>query len=227
MVMYEGQKRPDLWNIAGWAALAICVVLTAASLVGMFLFIRPAFVLTVVLCAVSGLSWWLPNRALRAELEAARERLVAFNGSESREALAEAKPVLYDQDTERQCNNCGHRAVFAWQTDGFPFAACNMCVSLWFEDGLPDHVVRLEPNGRPVVPLPLDDEHDDQCESEFINPPGAYGPCGCSDRANGIPGPTLIPVDGLNAWGSAIHADDDTSSTGPRSVPGPRGRVSD
>lgn len=26
-------------------------------------------------------------------------------------------------------------------------------------------------------------EHDDQCEQEFINPPGAYGPCGCAGRA--------------------------------------------
>ena len=45
----------------------------------------------------------------------------------------------------RQCSNgqCKRHAVFAWETDGFPFAACNRCVSLWFEDGLPDHVVRL------------------------------------------------------------------------------------
>ena len=49
----------------------------------------------------------------------------------------------------RQCSNgqCKRPAVFAWQTDDVPFAACNYCVSLWFEDGLPDHVVRL---GEPV-----------------------------------------------------------------------------
>jgi len=30
------------------------------------------------------------------------------------------------------------------------------------------------------------DDHDDQCESEFINPPGAYGPCDCAYRRQGV-----------------------------------------
>lgn len=48
-----------------------------------------------------------------------------------------------DPVPDRPCNACGRPAVFAWETDGFPFAACNLCVELWFPDGLPDHVVRL------------------------------------------------------------------------------------
>lgn len=38
-------------------------------------------------------------------------------------------------------------------------------------------------------------EHDDQCEQEFINPPGAYGPCGCAHRAEGLPAQELIEVE--------------------------------
>lgn len=34
-------------------------------------------------------------------------------------------------------------------------------------------------------------EHDDQCEQEFINPPGAYGPCGCAHRAEEAEGARL------------------------------------
>ena len=44
----------------------------------------------------------------------------------------------------RLCNNCDEHALFAWEDDGVPFAACNYCVSLWFNDGLPDWVERLE-----------------------------------------------------------------------------------
>lgn len=49
-----------------------------------------------------------------------------------------------EPEPDRPCNACGRPAVFAWETDGFPFASCNLCVELWFPDGLPDHVVRLD-----------------------------------------------------------------------------------
>lgn len=49
-------------------------------------------------------------------------------------------------------------------------------------------------HGHPCASATLDDlrqmlEHDDRCESEWLNPPGAYTPCGCADRRAAAPQP--------------------------------------
>ena len=131
---------------------------------------------------------------LRSELEAARQRLMAYNASDTRADLAEVGPVtgqskpieLYDQDSLAALRTYSLDEVIA--EHGFTQAEIDAA----------------------------EDEHDDQCESEFLNPPGAYTPCGCSNRANGLPAQTLIPL--------GVHqADDDESDV--RALP--HGRVSD
>lgn len=52
-----------------------------------------------------------------------------------------------DPEPDHPCNACGKPAVFAWETDGFPFASCNLDVELWWPDGLPGHVIRLDQPG--------------------------------------------------------------------------------
>lgn len=50
-------------------------------------------------------------------------------------------------------------------------------------------------------------EHDDQCEQEFINPPGAYGPCGCATRTD-CPFCLIVsgraPAEIVRQWDDAI-----------------------
>jgi hypothetical protein len=194
---------------------------------------------------------------------------------------------------ERECNNCHKPAVFAWKTDGFPFAACNLCVSLWFEDGLPDHVMRLDAGrlegvaalAEVLIPgavveveqpsvmwcaksvegwcavVPNEEPEEGAFSVETVCGYGITLPGGYDQREPTCPdcrgtlaaypvrawsaavhdpwvhascGTELTRDDDGTEWCStcgttvtAIHADDDTSSTGPRSVPGPRGRVSD
>lgn len=97
----------------------------------------------------------------------------------------------------RLCNNCGKHAVFVWESDGVPFAACNFCVSLWFEDGLPDHVIRVDLPAFDPALLASSEEGKawaDRIRSQFGD-------------------------DALNDWADAVHVDDDVPSL-PRSLPG-------
>lgn len=145
------RRRFDLWNTFGWLFIALLIVGAAAGYVALLVSWPVPTGLASSWAAVALSTWWVSGRNLRAELEAVRARLATYNASETHAALAEAKadpdpepPAWMDQSGYRRpCNNCGKPAVFVWETDGFPFAACNFCVSLWFDDGLPDHVVRL------------------------------------------------------------------------------------
>lgn len=81
-------RHPIGWLMAGivtlLAAVAFVAILVAEPVAGGWLF---------SLAVVGWVCWWVPNRALRAELEAARYRLSTYNGSETHEALAEVGPV--------------------------------------------------------------------------------------------------------------------------------------
>lgn len=238
------------------------------------------------------------RRSLHQELAEERTRIDMWNKAGANTLLDEVgpatpRPVQYDQDTERECNNCHKPAVFAWKTDGFPFAACNLCVSLWFEDGLPDHVMRLDAGrlegvaalAEVLIPgavveveqpsvmwcaksvegwcavVPNEEPEEGAFSVETVCGYGITLPGGYDQREPTCPdcrgtlaaypvrawsaavhdpwvhascGTELTRDDDGTEWCStcgttvtAIHADDDTSSTGPRSVPGPRGRVSD
>lgn len=152
-------RRFDLWNALGWIMLVFAILLGAAGYVGLLVRWPLAGGLLTSHGLLALAVWWLTGRNLRAELEAVRQRLATYNASETFEALGEVvdpePPEWMDQSGYRRpCNNCGKPAVFAWETDGFPFAACNTCVSLWFEDGLPGHVVRLADERPPVHDFP-------------------------------------------------------------------------
>jgi hypothetical protein len=90
-----------------------------------------------------------------------------------------------DQGAGRQCN-CAEPAVFAWKIDGFPFAACGRCVELWFPDGVPEWVERLDVVTRSLTATISGPRDQVEAAAEVID--------------------DLI---GLNAWGTAIHQDDD------------------
>jgi hypothetical protein len=179
------------------------------------------------------------RRSLHQELAEERTRIDMWNKAGANTLLDEVgpatpRPVQYDQDTERQCNNCHKPAVFAWTgkgpDEGVPFAACNWCISLFFEDGLPDYVVRLDVFGLPTAEPLTDEEWTGFAEALDIDTDDAD-----EDACFGCNG-TLTTLDDGSRWCPACTkfwdrpdidawpgtADDDTSSTGPRSVPGPR-----
>lgn len=198
-----------------------------------------AFAIGVVAGTAIGLALGAKWRNdLRSELEAARQRLMAYNASDTRADLAEVGPVTgqtktvaqYDQATERQCNNCGKPAEFAWLAGHaglpdedarlVPFAACNFCVSLWFEDGLPDWVIRLNDVGEVMEQVTAGGDVDEALVvlNEYLGPDGL-----CHWRCD-------TPIDVLDddsRWCSTCEefidhdtADDDESDV--RSLPAPR-----
>lgn len=85
--------RQRAWNAAGWAGLGVGVVLAAAGFVALLVTWPIVTGVVTMLAASHGAAWWVPNRGLRADLEAARFRLSTYNGSETHEALAEVGPI--------------------------------------------------------------------------------------------------------------------------------------
>lgn len=92
-MMYSGPQRADLWTFAGWVAFVVLVGLAAAGFVGLLMWDRTVFLLVVGVVCTNLATWRASTSALRAELEAVRERLSTYNASETHEALAEVGPV--------------------------------------------------------------------------------------------------------------------------------------
>jgi hypothetical protein len=87
-------RRIDWWQLAGWCLLAVGVGIVVVSC---WLFARwqPGYAALVASwVVVASLSSAITGRNLRAELEAARARLDAYNGSSSHEDLADPGVAL-------------------------------------------------------------------------------------------------------------------------------------
>lgn len=103
-----------------------------------------------------GLKLAQENQALEQRVTGPTKTVELFDGAQLAEWREQAEHVCTyecagqgcnDPQPERPCNGCGKAARFAWDDDGVPRAACNFCVSLWFEDGLPAHVRRISDDG--------------------------------------------------------------------------------
>ncbi len=78
------------WGLSGWLTfVAGCFVLAGAAF-GLLAYDRRLFLLACGIGAFGYCCYRIPNRNLLAELEAARDRLSAYNASDSRADLAEA-----------------------------------------------------------------------------------------------------------------------------------------
>ena len=196
------------WGLSGWLTFVAGGFVLAGAAFGLLAYDRRLFLLACGIGTFGYCCYRIPNRNLLAELEAARDRLSAYNASDSRADLAEAPLTppggteLYDQDAEPA------------QLDPIYPRLCTYC-------GQPQHYGSCPPDALAARAAEA---------KAAIVPPGHLGQaCGwwdgttdCGDPAEGW---TRWP-DGEPVWLCGVHlawgreqADDDASD-GPRSVPG-------